>query len=208
MEHEYALIGGMNRSQVGRYISLVAAAISAACVFVVLSLVDLAKTFGVNATIPPSLLSLLGAGAVFSALYWFFNRFAWRWAPVGKLLRVPDLSGCWECEGETLNPDGSTKQRWTGQITILQSWDKLRVHLRTTSSGSDSINAALISDPVQGYILLYHYKNQPRIGEADLRPHRGCAELAFAPDRLSASGEYFNGYGRDTFGRLQLKKAQ
>lgn len=206
-DHEYALIGGMNRAKVGRWLSLVAAAVSAGCVFLLLTLVDLAKLVGVNATLPPSVLSLVGAGAVFSVLYWLFDRYIWRWNPLSSLLKVPDLSGDWECVGRTLNPDGTTKYEWQGKITILQSWDKLRVRLKTKSSGSNSITAALVVDPIDGYVLLYHYKNEPIIGEAALREHRGCAELKFATDRQSAEGEYFNGYGRDTFGTLRLKRA-
>lgn len=206
MHHEYALIGGTNRSKVGRYISLIAASISAFCVFAVLSLVDLARALGVNATIPPSVLSLLGAGAVFSALYWYFDSYAWRWGVLGKLLKVPDLSGSWICDGETLSNDGATKNRWAGRVTIVQSWDKIRVNLKTDNSGSDSINAALLSDAINGFTLIYHYKNHPKIGEVELKAHRGCAEIIFSHDRLTGAGEYFNGYGRDTFGRFSLRR--
>ncbi|WP_164822222.1 Cap15 family cyclic dinucleotide receptor domain-containing protein [Sinorhizobium medicae] len=100
------------------------------------------------------------------------------------------MSGPRLCEAETLNSNGSVKNMWSRQITVLQSWDRLRVHLKTANSESDSINAALTCDPARGYILLYHYKNQPRIGEPDLRSQRGCAELKFNPDPSSASGEY------------------
>ena len=206
MEHEYALIGGMNRSQVGRWLGVVAATVSAGCVFVLLTLVDLAQSFGLNAALPPSILSLVGAATVFTVLYWVLDRHAWKWQALGLLLKVPDLGGKWECKGETLNPDGSLKFTWDGTLTIIQSWDRLRVHLKTATSGSNSVNAAIVSDPVEGFVLLYHYKNDPRIGEPELRVHRGCAELKFSHDRLTASGEYFNGYGRDTFGRMQLKK--
>ncbi len=206
MDHEYALLGGINRAKVGRWLSLVAAAVSAGCVYLLLKLVDLAKFLGINATLPPSVLSLAGAGVVFSVLYWLFDRFAWRWQPLGLILKVPDLSGTWECDGRTLNPDGSTKYEWQGSVTILQSWDKLRVRLHTKTSGSNSINAALLSDPIDGHILLYHYKNEPVIGESALRVHRGCAELKFAHDRQTATGEYFNGYGRDTFGTMKLTR--
>jgi hypothetical protein len=122
------------------------------------------------------------------------------------LLKVPDLSGKWRCIGRTLNADGSTKHDWEGTVTILQSWDKLRVHLKTSHSGSNSITAALLYDEADGYVLLYHYKNDPHIGEPELRSHRGFAELLFAKDRQSAQGEYFNGHGRFTFGTMRLTR--
>src|SRR5438270_11552934 len=52
--------------------------------------------------------------------------------------------------------------------------------------------------------ILYHYRNEPRIGEADLKSHRGFAEILFKPDLSGGSGEYFNGQGRFTFGRMHL----
>lgn len=203
-EHEYALISGINRAQVGRYIAIASAAISAFIVFLLLLAIDVANNFGVPANLPPSILSLVGAGAVFATLYWVFEKYAWRWAIVGAFLKVPDLRGDWKCEGKTLNPEGKVIYSWNAQVTIIQSWDKIRVRLRTDQSGSNSISAALIHDEADGYRLLYNYKNDPRIDQPELKPHRGFAELVFAKDMKSAEGEYFNGHGRFTFGTMHL----
>src|SRR5690242_19191697 len=110
--HEYALVGGMNRAVIGRYITLLASAISAAIVFVLLSAVDLAHRWGWNVNLTPSLLSLFGAAAVFGALYWFFNRFAWRWPGLNAAIKVPNLEGRWTCEGQTINADGLPGHVW------------------------------------------------------------------------------------------------
>lgn len=205
-EHEYALIGGFNRSHVGRWLGGAAAAISAAVVFVVLSAVDLAKAWGWNVNVPPTLLSLLGAGAVYGILYWLFDRFAWRIAPLGRFLKVPNLAGQWVCEGQPLESD--VAKPWKGRMTIIQSWDKLRIHLDTGQSSSDSIAAALQHDAAAGYRLMYHYRNQPRANERELSHHHGFAELTFAPGEQSATGDYFNGRGRNTFGMLTLKRKE
>jgi hypothetical protein len=63
--HEYALVGGMNRANVGRYITLIASGVSAGIVFVLLSAVDLAHRWGWNVNLTPAVLSLVGATAVF-----------------------------------------------------------------------------------------------------------------------------------------------
>lgn len=205
-EHEYALLGGINRAKVGHYLGAIAASVSAAIVFILLTLIDLAKHFGIPANLPPTVLSLVGAGAVFGVLYWIFDRFAWRWRYLGQLLKVPDLSGDWHCDGQTLKPDGSPSYIWERKFTIIQSWDKLRIRLKTRQSTANSITAALVFDEADGYRLLYNYKNDPKIGEAGLKGHLGFAELVFAKDRLSAEGEYFNGHGRFTFGTMRLQR--
>jgi predicted pore-forming effector associated with SMODS systems len=205
-EHEYALLGGINRARVGRYLSLLAATVSASIVFLLLAAVDLAHRLGIPNNLPPAVLSLAGASAVFGALYWLFDRFAWKWPHLSALIRVPDLSGKWRCDGQTINADGSDGYKWHGTITIVQSWDKIRVRLATDQSGSNSITAALIYDEADGYRLLYNYRNDPRIGETQLKSHLGFADLVFSKDRTSADGEYFNGHGRFTFGTMKLKR--
>lgn len=206
-EHEYALLGGVNRATIGRYLAVAAASISALIVFILMTAVDLVHRFGIDANLTPSVLSLVGAGAVFSALYWLFDRYVWRWSPVSKLLRVPILSGEWHCEGQTLGPaNGDPPYVWSGTITIIQRWDKLRIRLKTAQSGSNSISAALIYDEADGYRLLYNYRNDPRIGETELKSHLGFAELTFAKDQRTAEGEYFNGHGRFTFGTMRLTR--
>lgn len=206
VNHEYALLGGISRAKVGRYLGILSAGISAIIVFFLLSAVDLAKSLGIPANLTPSVLSLFGAGAVFTVIYWILDRYVWRWALIGNLLGVPNLSGEWECEGQTLNQDGAQSYNWTANITIIQSWDKIRVRLKTPQSGSNSNSAALICDEADGYRLFYSYKNDPRIGEPELKSHRGFAEIVFDKELQSGEGEYFNGHGRYTFGIMKLKR--
>jgi hypothetical protein len=168
--------------------------------------VDIVKRFGWNVNLTPSILSLVGAAAVFSALYWVFDRFAWRWRFLNAVIKVPNVSGEWNCDGQTINSDGGPGYSWKGIVAIFQSWDRIRVRLRTSQSGSESIAAALICDDGDGYRLLYNYRNDPKIGEVDLKGHLGFSELVFAKNLETAEGEYFNGHGRYTFGTMRLKR--
>ncbi len=96
---------------------------------------------------------------------------------------------------------------WNGKVTIAQTWDRIRVHLATQKSSSDSISAAILHDEIDGYRLLYHYRNNPGIGaEADLAGHLGFSELVFNKQLTGAQGEYFNGHGRYTFGTMKLTR--
>jgi hypothetical protein len=204
--HEYALLGGFNRSRIGRYLGIVAASISSIIVFILLALVDIAKAFGWSHNLPPIVLSSVGAGAVYTALYWLFDRHVWKLPWLSGVLRIPNLSGRWKCAGQTINPDKTPSFTSQGEVTILQSWDRLRIRLKTSQSGSNSIAAALIHDEADGFRLMYNYMNEPKIGETDLKAHRGFAELVFDKDLQTADGEYFNGYGRYTFGTMRLTR--
>ncbi|WP_375591698.1 hypothetical protein [Chitiniphilus eburneus] len=205
-DHEYAVMGGADRAKIGRYLSIVSSSISAGLVLLLLAAVDLAETFKLNVNVPPAVLSLLGAGTVFGGLFWILNKYAWKWPLIAQLLKVPNVAGVWDCVGESLDADGAVAHRWQGEVTIIQCWDKLRVRLKTAQSSSSSIAAALSHDTVDGYVLLYQYKNDPKIGEPDLAAHIGCAVVTIAADLTSSTAEYFNGGGRLTFGRMNWSK--
>ncbi|MCK1353817.1 hypothetical protein IVB56_22720 [Bradyrhizobium sp. CW7] len=205
-EHDYSFHGGLNRANVGRYLTLVATSVSGTVVFVLLSVVYVAKRYGLNVNLPPTILSFVGAGMVFTVLYGILNRYAWRWPILRSALKVPDLTGRWSCEGRSLKPDGSLGYAWSDTLTVVQTWDKIRVRMKTDQSGSGSIAAAVICDDAEGYRLLYNYRSDPNIGEVELRSHLGSCMLLFSKDIQSAEGEYFNGHGRFTFGRMSLKR--
>ena len=205
--HEYTLLGGVNRSLIGRYLGSVAAILSSFIVFIFLYFIDLAKNFGLPVNVPPAVLSLLGAGAVFGILYWVFDRYLWRFSKIGALLKLPDLGGAWTCKGVSLDSDGNPQYTWEGKIIIVQTWDRIRVRLTTTNSGSNSVTAALVFDEADGYQLIYNYRNDPKIDQPRLKSHLGFSRITFSPDLNSAAGEYFNGYGRFTFGKMEWAKS-
>lgn len=203
-DHEYALLGGQNRATIGRWVASLSALISGGLVFLLLSAVDLAEEFGLDANLPPSILSLVGAGTIYAVLYWIFDKHVWKWSHVAKLLKVPNLAGKWDCEGTPLSNDKATA--WRGTMTIVQSWDKIYVHVSTDNSTSHSVAAALVFDTAEGYRLLYHYRSEPRLALNDMAPHHGFAELLFEACEQTGSGEYFNGRGRNSFGTMKVAR--
>lgn len=206
MNHEYSVLGGINRSRVGQIIGAVAAAISSALVALLLAALNVAAALGFEEYVPAVLLPPIGAGVVFTALYWFFDCYAWKLSYLKTALGVPDLSGEWRVEGQTLNPDKSPSYAWVGDMTIVQSWDRIRVRLKTPQSGSNSITAALVRDEADGFRLFYSYRNDPRADQPELNTHRGWAEITFDHALTQGEGEYFNGLGRFTFGLMKLTR--
>jgi hypothetical protein len=91
-------------------------------------------------------------------------------------------------------------------MTITQDWDRFRVHLQTAQSASNSIVAALTTDPIEGFVLLYSYRNEPKPGEDELRTHRGFSRLTFDKGLHRAEGDYFNGDGRHSSGTMALRR--
>ncbi|WP_310542513.1 hypothetical protein [Phenylobacterium sp.] len=206
MNHEYSVLGGINRARIGQVIAIIAATVSSIVVALVLAAFDVARSLGLGEHVPPVLLPPIGAGVAFTLLYWLFDRYIWKLPWIASALGVPHLAGRWRCEGQTINPDKSKGYEWLAQITVVQSWDKIRVNLKTHQSASNSCTAALLRDDAEGFRLFYSYRNEPKADQPELQSHRGYAELVFQPDLKTAEGEYFNGLGRFTFGTMKLTK--
>ncbi len=200
-DHEYAVLGGVNRA-------ILSSSISAGLVFLLLQAQNFAKLMGLDVNLPPIVFSLVGAGMVYTLLFWILKNHAWKWRPLSDLLRVPNLAGTWDCKGESLDRDGNVVYAWVAEVVIVQCWDRLRVRLKTSQSGSNSLAAALTHDSVDGWLLLYQYRNDPKIGEPELRSHVGTCSVTFSNDLKSAAAEYFNGVGRATFGRMTWTRRQ
>lgn len=201
--HEYSVIG-LNRTTVGRYLGTAAGLLSSATAVLVAILTDLASRLGLsNAS------SSLTIVPVSAAMFYFlghlaFNHWIWRRKVVQRLLGVPDLSGEWLCQGTTKDNDGNVLHEWTATVKVSQTWERIRVYLTTGQSSSKSKSASIVKEPGRGYVLMYSYQNEPRIGEPELRSHIGYCELLLNEDLTEAEGDYFNNKGRVTFGRMKL----
>jgi hypothetical protein len=206
MEHEYSVVGGLNRAKIGHTIGGIAAAVSSIIVTLFLALVKAAQTLGLAKSVPSLILWPVTAGTVYALLYWLFDRRVWRLPYLARLLRVPDLSGTWSCIGQTIKADGRAGDTWQAEIVIVQSWDRVRIRLKTAQSVSNSVTAAIVYDEADGFRLMYNYRNEPNIDQASLPAHRGFAELTFDRGLKTAVGEYFNGHGRFTYGTMKLTK--
>ena len=204
-EHEYTVLGH-NRVVIGRYLGMAAAAIASGAVVLLGIVMHLADKLGWQKYIPDIAAWPVSAATVFLIVHFCFNKLAWRWWPLGKFLRIPDLNGKWDCKGETLDAQGVVQNSWTAEVTITQTWEKIKIRLATAQSNSHSITAALVYEQAEGYRLMYNYRNEPKIGQPALAAHVGFAELLFDEDVRNAEGDYFNNRGRVTFGKMSLSK--
>lgn len=192
----------------GRYLGAVAAGVSAASVLLAGWGMEFAEHRGFGHLFPPIVVWPVTAGAVWIGLHWLFANYAWKWPGIAAAINVPDLSGTWRVAGKSLDEQKNTTYEWAGVITITQTWEKLKVCLRTSQSASFSISAALVREPGAGFRLTYPYLNEPRVDQPELRTHVGFADLLFAQNLKSAEGDYFNNKGRTTQGVMRLDRVE
>jgi hypothetical protein len=202
--HEYSVVGH-SRTNIGRYLGMAAAALAAASASLAAALAGVFTWLGLSGWEQHAGAVSVTAAAAYAAIHWVFNRFGWKQAC--WFMQFPNIDGVWNCKGETRAEDGSTPFEWEAQVTVSQSWEKLRVHLRTKQSSSNSVSAALMPEPDGSWMLLYSYRNEPRVGEPpEMRSHLGYCEMRFLPGLRQAEADYFNVRGRRTSGRMTLTK--
>lgn len=197
--HEYSVIGHP-RETVIFWIAFVAIVVGPTSI----SLFEAAAT-----SLTGQVVSITFAvSAIFSTVYFVFNKWLWKLVLFGKVFSFPNLNGSWTCRGKTLGNDGSTKHEWNGTVVIEQKWDKILISMKTdqSTSRSLSVTCGIKHIPGMGYQLTYHYENTPAINQPELKKHEGFCTLIFDEDLCSAHGHYFNDPSRFTFGEIHLKQ--
>ncbi len=202
-DHEYSVVGH-SRAKIGMLIAAVAGAVSGALG----TLAGLAATYlsDRQVDVPDLILWPLTGTVIFGMLFLIFNKYIWRVVRLRGVVGVPDFEGTWNVVGKSYDPENNPKYDWNGVIEITQCYEKITVHLRTAQSASKSISAAVVNEGRAGYRLIYSYENKPDVGEKELVPHLGHCDFLFDPGLKTARGNYFNGGGRLTHGKMELTK--
>lgn len=197
--HDYAIFGH-SRATIGRWLG-VASVILTGAVSSLLVLLYEATNIEAFAT------AIITPAIIYFVLHYSFDRFGWKI----PFFSIPNISGIWSVEGETLNEDGSTKYNWDAEIDIEQTWEKISINLKAAKSSSESYTATLAKKPGTngGWILHYSYTNNPDTDQFhELNSHKGYCEVVFSKDLSQGEAAYFNSNGRRTFGRMTLRKEQ
>lgn len=201
LPHEYTIIGH-RRSTIGRLLAILSAIFAAIIYGLSKAVVIMLREQGLS--IPEVVLWPITAGLLYLILHFIFDKWGWKWGVAQTILRIPNIGGKWDCEGKTLDEEGSIKYEWQGTVTINQSWEKITVRLRTEQSSSMSMIASLINEDSRASRLIWRYANEPKAGEP-LQAHVGFADIRFNKEGTIGEGDYFN-KGRWTFGQMKLTR--
>lgn len=203
--HEYSIVGH-RRVTIAMYVAFISGAAASSLTFLAVLLI---KTFTKLEWIGDTdfIVWPITGGVLFGILFWLFDQSVWKYKFLQKVVGIPRLAGDWDVEGQSFDEKEQPTFSWSGTISITQRYEKLIVKLKTETSNSNSISAALVPEG-DVFRLIYSYRNEPRPGEPELKSHLGHCELTFDRDVLSADGAYFNGFGRGTHGTMHLRRKE
>lgn len=141
-----------------------------------------------------------GIASVVVVLLLVFDRWAWRWLPVG-ITKRPDLQGTWKAQLDYEWPDGAATQTKTCFIVIRQTFSTVTVDMHFDISDSHSRSAAIVETNERRSLWWSYLSVAHSLEQASNPPHRGGAELAISlMPNLSLRGDYWT--ERKTRGRL------
>jgi len=145
--------------------------------------------------------SVLGIAGV---LYKAFDKWLWRWFRKLGIVKVPDLQGQWQVDGYT---SFEQTKSFKANATIRQTWTHISVYLETEQSISRSLAASLSSNQLEGAVLIYQYRNEPKPNAVEtMHAHIGTALLRLK-NAECMEGEYYSGRDRQNYGGLTLRRA-
>lgn len=150
-------------------------------------------------------LSIPSFVAIFGILYWLVDQFLWKHIPY--FVKTPDLNGVWK--GSAKSSVDNFKKDHDMTIEIEQTWTHILIRFTGDYSVSTSVTASMAVKSKINKSLLYVYKNTPKDGVSDspLAEHSGTALLERNKQGNILEGNYYNGRGRRTHGRLTLEKS-
>ena len=143
----------------------------------------------------------------YGLLYNYFNNSMWKWSWMRKLriIQTPDLNGVWTGHFLTSH-DGHTEEK-PATVEIKQTWSKICIVFKNSTSRSKSISASLLTDSGEGLVLSYEYQNEPGYNAVEtMQIHKGFTRLIMtAPQQLK--GEYYTGRGRLSYGTMSFSRS-
>ena len=140
----------------------------------------------------------------YGLLFWFVDRRGWKTSVMRLVgLAAPDLNGEWH--GVLHSSFDEYQSEFAITMRVVQTWSQMSVVFRTDTSQSRSNGASLEKLPEGTWVLTHLFLNEPKAGApTDMATHRGTSVLVF--DQQKLVGEYYNGRGRGTHGKVTLER--
>ena len=145
--------------------------------------------------------SILG---VYGILHWLYDHHLWKLTFCRvRLSQIPNCNGTWY---GLINSTHNGGEETEGMLAIHQTWSKILVEFKSSTSESFSRMASFNVCPGVSTGLIYEYANDPKIhAKQDMHAHRGLSFIKLNQSRTTLEGDYYTGRDRCTQGTLQMR---
>ncbi|WP_434521082.1 hypothetical protein [Halorubrum sp. AS12] len=212
--HPYSIVGARWR-KVG-YLMFTAVLLSS---FLQETLIELFAIlpFFTTSLVPPGLPTF----AIFTAIFFVWDRYLWHFPLVSNFTSPPDLRGTWkggltssheqtrlgEFEMDTDEVEQQTSEE-TPIMVIDQTWSNIKVTIDFPHSESISTTASVIRDRTDP-VLRINYRNHPRGDSPDgVGIHEGTNDLRYRTHESGdiLEGKYYTDENRNNHGHVEFQR--
>src|ERR1035438_1223590 len=146
--------------------------------------------------------------SILIAVVAIFEKWAWRWPLLNRLVKRPNLIGAYMGELKSQWIDPATNQGIApipSFIVIRQTLSDIHIRLFTEQSQSGSLQGHISLQPDDHRELLFSYRNEPQIEHRARSPiHYGGAKVQISQDTKSLNGSYWT--DRATIGGMTFER--
>lgn len=137
------------------------------------------------------LLSIILPGVGIGAVYWIYDKWAWKWRWVKEWHKVPDLNGHWKA---TIDSPLKDSRKPVIDMTIQQTWNEISIYGKSQYGTETISDSAMVMEKQGGTYIGYSY----RIHHKTEPSYPGFNILIYKEDKLY--GDYYSGKDvRDDF---------
>ena len=141
------------------------------------------------------------ASSIVVFLLLVFDRWAWRWPAVRRLVRRPDLAGTWKTELQT-SYDGRADEVIEAYLVIRQTLSKITATMLFDRSNSTSMSADLVCEDDRWTLYYLFRSDKHSLEPPENPPARGAAHVMVGRSpKLHLEGDYWMEHG--TCGRVR-----
>ena len=147
---------------------------------------------------------IISAPAIYTILYWWFDKKLWKTKYINKVLEIPNLNGEWSGKAKSSFGDNN---EYTMNLSIKQTWSKISfiASFPDTNSKSESNCASFFIESNGDKKIGFGFVNRSR--EVNAQQYDGYNVLELDSENEMA-GRYFNNRDNSLFGIVGGNKGQ
>ena len=137
---------------------------------------------------------------IFGILFFLFDKYLWKWNPIKKFIKIPNLNGTWIGKGES----NYERTKFNVKLIIEQTFCNINISGEFGKSNSNSLIANIdYSDELKNKIT-YSYRNDPKSIRSKIDSHVGTVILNLNQNKMK--GSYFTARKKQTKGDITVEK--
>ncbi len=148
--------------------------------------------------------------AIVTFILFLYNQYIWKWAPLGWLVKVPNVNGRYKGNIDFVWANTPDKKECT--VEIVQTASSIKVSTYYNNGDKEKTSSKSVVEAIQKeddgfYTIYFFYHNGGTKGDGKLDSHEGATVLKYLPAEKNKpaqlTGHYFTNRKTQTRGEIK-----